>query len=656
MISMPSTPAPIGGRGDFDGPYAPRGDETPAAPAGTGTPMGASGSDPWARYGAEHGLHPQAQLQGTAAPQAAGSTAGTSAPAGATDAQRAEAQKLMDEGNKLLKAHKYEAAIERFQEGFRLFPSSKFILNEAAALRDSGRYAEAVLAYERYLADPDAPRADEARKTMEETLSHLGGRTYTAADITEAKRLTEEGKTAYREGRYQDAFNAWGAAYEHNPIPALLHSQATCMEQLGANYTAARLFREYAAADPKPRDAAEIIARADRRLERARQEPITAGGMAGGMEWMARGNELLHAHRYNEAIAAFDEGFLSYPSEKFLLNKASALLDAGRYAEADLAYGQYLSNPDAPRADEARAAQLRAREHMGGREATITGVAESQRLTGEGEALYKAGKYADALQAYERAYALNPLADLRYNQAACMEKMGAREMAASRYGDYLKEAPNAKDADKVRTHITKLHDEAKAAAQTAFDRGQQAYAQGDYKAAASAFIEAYSHLPLPQFLYNAGAAYHKGGDTANAVRYYQTYLNMAPNAPDAGRVHKAIELLQQAAGRGLIKPVDEVAEAKLHAAQQAFDKGQKAYNEGRWTDAAHHFADAYAQKPFPQFLYNVGASLHRAGDTLGAVKAYQQYLNAYPDAPDAARVRKGIEILLERSGDALIKP
>ena len=43
------------------------------------------------------------------------------------------------------------------------------------------------------------------------------------------------------------------------------------------------------------------------------------------------------------------------------------------------------------------AAQLRAREHMDGREATVTGVAESQRLMGEGEALYKAGKYADAL-------------------------------------------------------------------------------------------------------------------------------------------------------------------------------------------------------------------------------------------------------------------
>jgi outer membrane protein assembly factor BamD (BamD/ComL family) len=105
-----------------------------------------------------------------------------------------------------------------------------------------------------------------------------------------------------------------------------------------------------------------------------------------------------------------------------------------------------------------------------------------------------------------------------------------------------------------------------------------------------------------------------------------------------------------------MKPVDEAAEAKLRAAQRAFDQGQKAWNEGRWTDAAHHFADAYAQRPFPQFLYNVGASLHKAGDTMGAVKAYQQYLNAMPDAPDADKVRKAIQMLLEKSGDALIKP
>jgi tetratricopeptide (TPR) repeat protein len=647
MISTVTTPsAPIGGRGDFDGPNAPQGEE---APASADTPPAAGGRDALAKFGAENGLHADVQQLAHPTTHAADGTL-------STDVEKARAQTLMQDGVKLLMERKYKAAIEKFEAGYQIYPSPKFLLNLGSTLHDAGRWAESVVMYQRYLAeDPQSDRAAEVRTAMADAQSHLGGKTYTAADIGVAKRLIDEGNTAYSEHRYQDAFNAWGEAYEHNPLPALLQSQGTCMEQLGANYTAARLFRDYANADPKPKDAAEFAARADRRLETARHEPITAPGMAGGMEWISRGNELLFAHRYDEAVAAYDEGFRTYPSENFLLNKAAALIDGGRYAEADLAYGQYLANPDAPRADEARAAQAKAREHMGGREASYTGVAESQRLMGEGETLYKAGDYAGALQAFDRAYALNPLAITRYNQAACMEKMGAHEMAASRYVDYLKEAPEAKDAGKVRDHIAKLHEKAASLSQNAFDRAQEAYLAGDFKQAASAFIEAYSHLPKSDFLIDAGQAFDMAGDKMQAVRYYQLYLNMTPNAPDAGKVRTRINDLHKANGSALEKPLS-VEEVKLERAQQAFDKGLKAYNEGRFIDAEQHFREAYAQQPFPQFLYNVAASLHKAGDTMGAVKAYQEYLHAYPDAPDADKVRKAIHILLDRVGAGLMKP
>ncbi|HEU5293661.1 MAG TPA: tetratricopeptide repeat protein [Burkholderiaceae bacterium] len=650
MISMPnSAGTPIGGPAAY-APPAPA-EDTAVADTPTTAPAAGVAGDPLVRFGADHGLHPQVQQFAYASPN--GPSGGASAtPTTSTDAQRAQAQTLMDAGVKLLKAGKFDAAIERFQAGYRLVPSPNFILNEAAALRDSGRYAEAAVAYEKYLGEPDITRADDARKALDDVRTHLGGRSYSAADIAEAKRLTDEGAKAFREGRIEDAYRAWGDAYERNPIPARLFDQAICMQRLGANYTAARLFHAYAVADPKPQDAAAVSGRGDRLLERARNEPITAVGYAGGKEWIARGNELLHARRYSEAVAAYEEGFRTFPDQAFILNKASALLDGGRYAEADLAYGTYLSNPDAPRADEARAAQLRAREHMGGREATITGVAESQRLMSDGAALYKAGRYADALQAFDRAYALNPLPELRYNQAACLEKMGAREIAATRYADYLREAPHAADADKVRGHITQLHDAAKAAAREAFDRGQQAFLAGDFKGAASAFAEAYSHLPLPEFLSNRGEALAKAGDAMGAVRSFQLYLNMTPHAPDAAKVRARIETLLQASGNALMKPVDE----KLQAAQRAFDAGTKAFEQGRWTDAARHFSEAYASKPFPQFLYNVGASLDKAGDTMGAVKAYQQYLNAMPNADDADKVRARIQTLLERSGDALMRP
>ena len=667
MISVSNaSPTPLDGRSFYDAPPL---DGEYAEPPSDGTADPSPSRDALARFGAENGLHAQVQQFAHASPDgptggngtqtAAGASAqaGAGASADATPpAQRAQAQAAMDEGVKLLQAHKYNAAIERFQEGFRLYTSPAFILNEAAALRDSGRYAEAVITYERYLGDPDAPRAGEARQALEQTRAHLGGREYTAADVAQAKQLTEAGAQAFREGRIEDAYQAWGDAYEHNPIPMRLFDQAICMQRLDANYSAARLFHAYAAADPKPGDAAEVNTRGDHLQAQAEHSEITAGGHAGGMEWMARGNQLLSAHRYDEAVDAFQQGFRTYPDRAFIMNEASALLDGGRYAEADLAYGRYLSDPQAPRADEARTAQLRAREHMGGREATATGLAESQRLRSEGETLYKAGKFADALQAFDRAYALNPLADLRYNQAACMDKMGAREVAASRYEAYLKEAPQAQDAGKVRARITKLHADALAASQQAFDRGSQLYSAGDFKGAAAAYAEAYAQKPFPQFLYNVGASLQMAGDVAGAVRNYQLYLNMAPDALDAGKVRKAIDTLQQRGGNGLLKPVDEVAEAKRTAAEHAFDRGKLAWDQGRWTDAAHAFGEAYALKPLPQILYNQAASVDKAGDTMGAVRVYQQYLNQAPDASDANRVRDRIHMLLDRTGDGLMKP
>jgi tetratricopeptide (TPR) repeat protein len=365
---------------------------------------------------------------------------------------------------------------------------------------------------------------------------------------------------------------------------------------------------------------------------------------------------LLMAHKYNEAVAAFQEGFRTYPDSKFILNEAAALADGGRYAEADLAYQRYLSDPNAERADEARDAQQRLRtEHMGGREATITGVAESKRLMEEFGTLYKAGKFSEAFDALERARVLNPLPILRHDQAVCLVQMGKPELAAQFYRTYLLEAPNAPNADIIRRKIDNLQGEALKLASAAFERGQTAFNEGRTKDAAGAFLEAWSHKPMPQFLFNAAASYHKGGDNTKAIEYYQRYLNADPNASDADRVRKAIDKLHQAnGGMQLMKP--EVSPVEHKAAAKAFDEGKQAYGEGRWTDAAKAFAEADRQMPEPTFKYNVAASLDRAGDTRGAVRAYQEYLNAAPDAPDADKVRARIDKLLERVGAELMKP
>ncbi len=90
----------------------------------------------------------------------------------------------------------------------------------------------------------------------------------------------------------------------------------------------------------------------------------------------------------------------------------------------------------------------------------------------------------------------------------------------------------------------------------------------------------------------------------------------------------------------------------LKKAQASFDQAQSDYLQGKYDEAAKGFQDAYASRPFPQFLYNVAASFHMKGKKTSdiesykkAVEFYRQYLKEEPQASDKAKVEKAIGVL-----------
>jgi hypothetical protein len=90
----------------------------------------------------------------------------------------------------------------------------------------------------------------------------------------------------------------------------------------------------------------------------------------------------------------------------------------------------------------------------------------------------------------------------------------------------------------------------------------------------------------------------------------------------------------------------------LKKAQAAFDQAQLDYVQGKYDEAAKGFQDAYAARPFPQFLYNVAASFHMKGKKTSDVPSYKQavdyykkYLAEEQNAPDKPKVEKTIGIL-----------
>jgi len=90
----------------------------------------------------------------------------------------------------------------------------------------------------------------------------------------------------------------------------------------------------------------------------------------------------------------------------------------------------------------------------------------------------------------------------------------------------------------------------------------------------------------------------------------------------------------------------------LKQAQDAFDQAQVDYLSGKFDDAAEKFKAAHTLRPFPQFLYNVGAAYHMKGKKTSdptayesAVEYYRKYLEEDPEAADKDKVTKTIGVL-----------
>ncbi len=102
----------------------------------------------------------------------------------------------------------------------------------------------------------------------------------------------------------------------------------------------------------------------------------------------------------------------------------------------------------------------------------------------------------------------------------------------------------------------------------------------------------------------------------------------------------------------LASPSHAQAPEALRKAQESFDEAQQHYLQARFDEAAQGFEKAYAARPFPQFLYNVGASYHMKAKLKSdvdayrkAVEFYKRYLAEDPQAADKAKVEKAIGVL-----------
>jgi tetratricopeptide (TPR) repeat protein len=74
-------------------------------------------------------------------------------------------------------------------------------------------------------------------------------------------------------------------------------------------------------------------------------------------------------------------------------------------------------------------------------------------------------------------------------------------------------------------------------------------------------------------------------------------------------------------------------------ARAQYLKGQAAYDQGEYREALQRFEAAYAEKPVPALLFNIGQCHRKLGELDEAAKVYRAFLAADPDSPHAEQTR-----------------
>jgi tetratricopeptide (TPR) repeat protein len=90
-------------------------------------------------------------------------------------------------------------------------------------------------------------------------------------------------------------------------------------------------------------------------------------------------------------------------------------------------------------------------------------VADAKARLREGAALYRAGRFRDAIAEFEAAYRLRPHGAIHFNVAQCRERLGEWPGALRAWNDYLREVPDAKDRAAVRASIGRIEERLAAA-------------------------------------------------------------------------------------------------------------------------------------------------------------------------------------------------
>jgi tetratricopeptide (TPR) repeat protein len=552
------------------------------------------------------------KLKGKPMPEGAPEPGDTDPPI--TETGTPGAQKWFDRGLAAYQAKNYPKAYNGFMHAYHLLPQPEFLYNAAAAKQLGGDVDAAIAMYDRYLAEApgasDAPRVHKALEKLRQ--KELGGKVddagggsqgdqpddnspITATGTDGATQWFDRGQRQFAAGKYEDAVQSFGKAFDLDPKPDFVFNQGAALEKESRPAAAAAAFEHYLALSPSAKDYKEVVQRTKKLREQAKSDPIadpwadeaagadpTATGLTGAQQWFDKGQAAFFVGDYKAAHADFMHAYEDLHRPEFLYNAAAALDMDGDAAGAIQLYRRYLD--EKPGASDAvkvhkRIDKLNAK--LGGGDAGAEpgeppieegGKEGARKWYERGEKQFRAGKFEDAVHSFQMGFDLGASPAFVFDQGVALEAAGRPAAAAAAFERYLALKPDSKNHGEVIERIKKLRGDAakdpivdpwadeaagpdptgegKEGAKQWFQKASVSFEAGDYKAAHSGFMHAFDLSPHPAYLFDAARALDEAGDAAGALALYERSLSAGIKDPD--RVHRLIDALKErtAAGGG----------------------------------------------------------------------------------------------------------
>ena len=306
-----------------------------------------------------------------------------------------------------------------------------------------------------------------------------------------------------------------------------------------------------------------------------------------------------------------------------LFNAAVRYHRSGRFAEAELLYGQVLAIDPG----DARSLHLLGllAHQLGNHDAAIERITQAIAVNNQlpefhhnlGNILRETGRASEAVTCYQGALALAPnLVETRNNLATALQDLGRLDQAVSQYQKAL-----ALDPDNAEIHN---------------NLGTVLQDQGRPEAAAVSYQQALAHNPgYVDALANLGNAYRDLGQLDRAGAHYRRALNLDPGhvgihnclgvtLRDLGALDEAIAHYERALA---LDPDNPGTHCNLGVAFR---------DQGHLDQAVAHFLRALELRPdYAEACNNLGLAFHDQGRLGGAVTHFERALAIRPDYAEA---------------------